>query len=113
LFFLLDGIIEMDETYVGGKSRKRSKKVKDDDDKTPPLPSSSINKRGRGTDKQPVVGMIERGGSVKAEMVNKGDLKSKYLNELIRKNIDKDGSVLVTDEYTGYNNVHKILKMMT
>ena len=52
---LLSGIIEMDETYIGGKPRKKNKK--DDDDKG--------NPRGRGTKKECAVGMIERDGNVK------------------------------------------------
>jgi transposase-like protein len=40
---LLHGIVEMDETYVGGKPRKGNKRT---DDK--------LSKRGRGTDKTPV-----------------------------------------------------------
>ena len=52
---LLSGIVEMDETYIGGKPRKKNKK--DDDDKG--------NPRGRGTKKECVVGMIERDGKVK------------------------------------------------
>jgi transposase-like protein len=56
---LLSGIVEMDETYVGGKPRKVAKK--DDDDKG--------NPRGRATKKECVVGMIERGGKVKASIV--------------------------------------------
>ena len=49
---LLAGIVEMDETYVGGKPRRFANK---DDDDTPSL-------RGRGTKKTPVVGAVERGG---------------------------------------------------
>src|SRR5271157_1954062 len=49
---LLTGIVEMDETYVGGKPRRGG------GDGTP-------NKRGRGTKKTPVVGMVERGGKVR------------------------------------------------
>ena len=49
---LLAGIVEMDETFVGGKPRKSNHK--DPDDKGWP--------RGRGSDKQPVVGAVERGG---------------------------------------------------
>jgi transposase-like protein len=52
---LLQGVIEMDETYIGGKPRKTNNKK-----------STKNNKRGRGTDKAPVVGMIERQGKVKA-----------------------------------------------
>ncbi len=77
---LLSGIVEMDETYVGGKPRKEAKKKDDDDDKG--------NPRGRGTKKECVVGMIERNGKVKASNVNKGSLKAKDLKELVRANID-------------------------
>ena len=43
---LLYGIVEADETYVGGKPRKGNRR---EDDKP--------NKRGRGTRKVPVVGV--------------------------------------------------------
>ncbi len=50
---LLQGIVEMDETYLGGKPRKGNKR---EDDKPA--------KKGRGTSKQAVVGAVERGGRV-------------------------------------------------
>jgi len=50
---LLEGIIECDETYVGGKNRHNNKKTK--------------GGQGRGgEDKTPVIGILERGGKVKA-----------------------------------------------
>jgi hypothetical protein len=52
---LLKGIVEMDECYIGGKPRKEVKKSDDSDDDNKPS-----NKRGPGTKKTPVVGMIER-----------------------------------------------------
>jgi len=46
-------IVEIDETYVGGKPRKGNKGRNDkDEDNTP--------KRGRGTKKTPVIGVIDR-----------------------------------------------------
>ena len=54
---MLQGILEMDETFVGGKPRRTNKKA----DHTP-------NKPGRGTKKTPVIGAIERGGSVVAQV---------------------------------------------
>ena len=54
---LLQGIIEADETYVGGRPRKGNKR----DDDTP-------NKPGRGTKKTPVIGAVERGGNVTARV---------------------------------------------
>ena len=64
---LLTGIVEMDETYVGGKPRKGTGK------------KGATSKRGRGTDKAPVVGAVERGGRVTAKAVSKGKLKAKNL----------------------------------
>ena len=93
---LLSGIVEMDETYVGGKPRKEAKKKdKDKDD------NNKGNPRGRGTKKECVVGMIERDGRVKAANVKKTD--SFKLCELVRNNVDRANSALITDEYKAYN----------
>lgn len=90
---LLRDVVEMDETYIGGKPRKG--KDKDDDDK----PASP---RGRGRKKTPIVGMVERGGSVKTIVASKYELKGKDLKKLVRKHIDLEETILVTDEYKGY-----------
>jgi len=100
---LLSGIVEMDETYIGGKPRKEAKKKdKDDDDKGSP--------RGRATKKECVVGMIERGGKVKAGNVSKDELRAKDLQELVRNNINTSQSILMTDEYRGYLGMGKVVK---
>ena len=51
---LPQGIIEADETYVGGEPRRFNERSDDDDQ-----PKS---KRGRGTKKTPVIGAVERYG---------------------------------------------------
>ena len=99
---LLSGIIEMDETYVGGKPRKEIKK--DDDDE-----NNIGSPRGRGTKKTPVVGMVERGGNVKAKATSKFELKFADFLKLIKKNVNIAESLLVTDEYTGYNKMKDIV----
>ena len=81
----LSGIVEADECYVGGKPRKPNKR--EDDENAP---------RGRGTDKLPVVGAVERGGDVVAQPSEKVDGKS--LAKFLRQNVD-DASLLVTDQY--------------
>lgn len=83
---LLKGIVEMDETYIGGKLRKRT----------------GPHKRGRGTSKTPVVGMIERGGKIVALPVKKSNLNSKSLSRFVREHVDISDAMLVTDEYSGY-----------
>lgn len=93
---LLAGIVEMDETYIGGKPRKSNHK--DPDDKGSP--------RGRGTDKAPVVGAVERGGRVKARAVLKEEMTGADILKIVRSMLDMPNSVLNTDEYPGYNGMN-------
>lgn len=95
---LLFGIVEADETYVGGKPRKGNKR----DDDTP-------SKRGRGTKKTPVVGLVERGGRVVAKVAHAKELSAKGLSKFINKFVDKDGTLLISDEYMGYKRVSRIM----
>ncbi|MDR3572029.1 MAG: IS1595 family transposase [Candidatus Pacebacteria bacterium] len=95
---LLFGIVEADETYVGGKPRKGNKRNGD----TP-------NKRGRGTKKVPVIGVVERGGRVVARVAKPGDLSAKGIAKFINKFVDPDGSILISDEYKGYNRVSETM----
>ncbi len=87
---LMRGIIEMDVCYIGGKPRKGNG------------PGGQTHKRGRGTSKTPVVGMIERGGKIVARPVDKGKLNSKSLSKLVRENVDLNDAMIITDEWTGY-----------
>jgi len=93
---LLQGIVEMDETYIGGKPRKGSG-------------DSEPLKRGRGTKKIPVVGMIERDGKVTAKAIKNHKLDHKTLKALVRANVDTSNTTLITDEYTGYIGMSKIV----
>ena len=93
---LLHGIVEADETYVGGKPRKSNER-KDDE----PSP------RGRGTKKTPVIGAVERGGKVTAQVGH--DLTGKGILHFIRKSVDPEGSVLITDEYKAYNAINRYM----
>jgi transposase-like protein len=88
---LLHGIVEADETYVGGKPRKGNRRG---DDKP--------NLRGRGTKKTPVLGVIERGGRVRARPAKKGEVSTKGIAEFISENVDIAGSLLITDELHAY-----------
>ncbi len=94
---LLHGIIEADETYIGGKPRKHGKYK----DKEPA-------KRGRGTKKTPVIGAVQRGGKVVAE-VAKG-LTGRAILEFIRSAVNIKDSELITDEFKAYNLVGRHMK---
>lgn len=102
---LLTGIVEMDETYVGGKPRK---KVRKDDDDT----KGGGAKRGRGTKKTAVVGAVERNGNVVAQVMSKeSKMDASTLNHFIRGNVAADAT-LMTDEYRGYSSVKKFMEHM-
>lgn len=97
---LLHGIVEADETYIGGKPRKG-----DPDDKYHP--------RGRGTKKTPVLGMVERGGNIKARVVRKDQLQARKLQNLIRRNVDITNTILITDEFKGYIRIKQMMPHKT
>jgi len=92
---LLTGIVEMDESYIGGKPRKGNTG-------SGTQGGGKKSKRGRGTDKTPVVGMLQRGGKVRVQVVKKSDLNAKGLAALVRRHVDTENSVLFTDQYPAY-----------
>ena len=81
---MLTGIIEADETYVGGKPRKSNKQ---DDSPT----------GGQGkTDKTPVIGAVERDGNVIAQVAD--DTTGKGVLNFVMNTIRPDAKILITDE---------------
>jgi transposase-like protein len=97
-----EAIVEIDETYVGGKPRKRNNKDKDKDDH---------NKRGRGTKKTPVIGVVERNSKKVHAKVAKVNSKGQKLsgNQLLSvlDEICKKDAIVITDEFKGYNKLKK------
>lgn len=85
---MLDGKVEVDETYVGGRGR-------------------GLNRRGRGTKKQPVIGIRQRGGELR--FFHAKDVKGGTLEQYIRENISEDVDVLFTDDFGIYRGVAKRL----
>lgn len=77
------GIVEVDETYVGGKPRRGGK------------PS----KKGRGTKKIPVVALVERGGRVRSRAVTK--VTGRTLRQVMDEHLHPTAHV-VTDELQAY-----------
>jgi len=100
---LLTGMVEMDETYVGGKPRKGNTGSSGQDGGDKP-------RRGRGTNKTPVVGMLERGGRVRTQVVKKTDLTAKRLAALVRQNVDTNNAILLTDQYQGYVRIKRFME---
>lgn len=128
---LLDDVVEMDETYVGGKPRKpnikreltdtgknylvqRTQEVQklgfDLSAKKGNTAKVDLNtKRGRGSQKMiPVTGIVQRDGAVIAEVMT--SLGAKKLEALVKKHVDLSDSLLITDTYKGYSKVGKIIE---
>jgi transposase-like protein/ribosomal protein S27E len=83
----LTGQVEVDETYIGGKSK---------------------GKRGRGAlGKSVVLGMVERNGNAITKVVP--DVKARTLLPMIEARVAKEGKTIVfTDELLSYNNIEKL-----
>lgn len=101
---IFETLVEIDETYVGGKPRKEAKSNKDDDDDTTP---PSPNKRGRGTKKTPVVCIKERNSKrvyAQVALPNKEGkaLSGKQLFKILD-SVCKNETVVLTDDFKGYN----------
>ena len=100
---LLQGIVEADETYIGGKGRKDYAR-EDGEGETP-------KKRGRGTAKDVVLGAVARGGKVIAQLVE--NAKGNTIANFIKKFVKTDASELYTDQYRGYTEIGKEMKHET
>lgn len=102
----LQHIVEMDETYVGGKPRKKYRK-----NESLPTISKVYNKRGRGTKKTPIVGIVEREGKIVLKVIEK--LTSKNLLAMLKENVKIDKSILITDDFKSYNKFSDIIEHLT
>lgn len=80
----LHGIVEADETYIGGKAH---------------------GKRGRGAEnKTPVFALVQRDGDVRSFKTER--VTAKNLKEIMRDHIDK-GATVMTDEFLAYKGLGK------
>lgn len=99
---MLHGVVQMDETYAGGKPRKSNF-----------VGTVSKNKRGRGTNKTPIVGIAEerKGGRVSAEVVE--NVTTASLMKLLKDNVSIDKATLVTDKFKAYDKMGEIIDHYT
>jgi len=87
----LEGVVEADETYVGGKERNRKRQDKQ-------------KKTGRGTDKTPVVVLVERGGT--ARSFRMANVTGDELKGAIRRNVAREARIM-TDSFASYRGLGK------
>jgi len=83
----LKGVVEVDETYVGGKPRKGDGKE---------------HKKGRGTEKIPVMVMVERNGKSASHPV--ANVTAKTLQSAIKEVVSRDATIM-TDEWASYRGI--------
>jgi transposase len=88
---IFSGTVEVDETYLGGQWKNKRKKIRD-----------AGTKRGRGTRKQPVFGILCRNGTVWAEVVD--NVEAGTLQPLISQKVST-GSVICSDTWKAYTGI--------
>jgi transposase-like protein len=87
----LGGIVEMDETYVGGEDKNRHW-------------DKRSGKRGRGAGgKTPVIGAVKRKGNVIARVVN--NVSRHVIEQFVKEAVSNRVSLLCIDDFSAYGNL--------
>jgi IS1 family transposase/transposase-like protein len=89
----LGGIVEVDETYVGGKDQWRHWNKK------------SGGRGGLATGKTPIIGAVQRKGNVIARVLQ--NVTAQAASDFVREVVSHKVSLLATDDWSGYEKLKK------
>ena len=103
----LQNIVEFDEAYIGGKPRKSAK----NEESNKANLSSITTKRGRGTKKTPVVGVVERNGDIVLQVTER--LTSKFLLGMLQSHVKTNNAIVMTDEFKSYGKFDDLVQHLT
>jgi hypothetical protein len=89
-FHKLMGIVEVDETFIGGKAKNRHKDKR----------GGGGGTGGVGSGKTPIAGAVSRKGNVVARVIE--NVQASTLTGFIHESVSHKVSLLVTDQWVGY-----------
>ena len=110
-YSMLNGIVEADESYFGGKTRSKMPSAKYISKSEANLSAKGMaSKRCRGTNKISVAGMVERKGNVKTKVIEK--LTKRNLLAFLKNTVNTNDSLLMTDGFRSYKEFDKYVERM-
>jgi transposase-like protein len=89
----LGGIVEVDETFIGGKARNKHKDER----------GLGLGTGGIGSGKIAVVGAVKRKGNVIARVID--NVRASTLEKFVNEAVSDEVSLLCTDQWVGYKHL--------